>query len=45
MDLSQEAGLRLVPPLILPTRRLVLRPLGDEDWREDSEHLAFFWKM
>jgi len=32
MDLPEEAGLTPVRPLILHTRRLVLRPLADADW-------------
>jgi RimJ/RimL family protein N-acetyltransferase len=34
MDLSEEAGLTPVAPLILRTARLVLRPLVDADWPE-----------
>ena len=34
MDLSEEAGLTPVAPLILRTARLVLRPLQDADWPE-----------
>ena len=36
MDLSEEAGLTPVRPLILQTRRLVLRALADDDWRDMS---------
>jgi hypothetical protein len=32
MDLSEEAGLTPVAPLILQTARLCLRPLADADW-------------